>query len=200
MKHCVCYVMIFALGVLPFTGWSNTGLTKDLKSNPTARWATSTIQGILYEDLDENKVYDYTDVLLPDIGVEAFQDKHGLAVDGIAGKNTRTKLAEEYKKAKGSGSSNADGELSFQYTFTADSLKCDQVESGSVSINLSNIEINLTDDDGNPVPGEKYEVEMSNGKKVKGNLDDGGYAKVTVIEEGENIVSFPNRPGVSWKQ
>ncbi|MCP4124422.1 MAG: T9SS type A sorting domain-containing protein [Bacteroidetes bacterium] len=74
MKHCVCYVMIFALGVLPFTGWSNTGHTRDLKSNPTARWATSTIQGILYEDLDENKVYDYTDVLLPGIGVEAFQD------------------------------------------------------------------------------------------------------------------------------
>jgi len=74
MKTCVCYVTIIALGVLPLIGWGNTGLIPTSDQNPVALWATSTIHGTLFEDLNKDKYFDDGDVVLQGIGIEAYQD------------------------------------------------------------------------------------------------------------------------------
>lgn len=55
------------------------------------------------------------------------------------------------------------------------------------------IEIELKDDDGNPVAGEAYRVEVPDGSLAEGSLDEKGFARVEGIDPGTCKVSFPNR-------
>jgi type VI secretion system secreted protein VgrG len=62
------------------------------------------------------------------------------------------------------------------------------------------IEIKLVDDEGNPVPGERYEVTLPDGKKVaKGTLDHNGFARIEGIDPGTCKVTFPRLDKDSWE-
>lgn len=63
------------------------------------------------------------------------------------------------------------------------------------------VEIELVDDDGNPVPGEPYEITMPDGTHVaKGTLDNKGFARVDGIDPGTCKVTFPRLDQESWKK
>ena len=61
------------------------------------------------------------------------------------------------------------------------------------------IEIQLNDDDGNPVPGEAYKITLPDGTTIAdGTLDDKGYARVDNIDPGTCQVTFPNLDKDTW--
>ncbi|HXU67956.1 MAG TPA: PAAR domain-containing protein [Polyangia bacterium] len=53
------------------------------------------------------------------------------------------------------------------------------------------IEIELVDQDGNPVVDQPYEITTSDGKKLAGTTDGKGKARVNWIESGDCQVTFP---------
>jgi len=59
------------------------------------------------------------------------------------------------------------------------------------------IDILLTDEEGNPVPGERYRVTDSDNKVHEGGLDANGKAHV-IVPEGECEVTFPNLDDEAW--
>ncbi len=61
------------------------------------------------------------------------------------------------------------------------------------------IAIELTDEEGNPVPGEYYEVILADYAKVTGTLDDKGTARVDGIDPGQAEVTFPNLDKEAWQ-
>lgn len=60
------------------------------------------------------------------------------------------------------------------------------------------IEIVLVDEDGQPVPRERYRVVLPDGKTRTGQLDDRGFARLEGIEAGMCDVSFPDIDGREW--
>ena len=62
------------------------------------------------------------------------------------------------------------------------------------------IEIQLNDDEGNPVPGEPYKITLPDGTTIAdGTLDDKGFAHVDNIDPGTCQVTFPNLDKDSWE-
>jgi len=62
------------------------------------------------------------------------------------------------------------------------------------------IEIELVDEDGNPVPGEEYQITLPDGTTVaSGTLDGKGKARVDGIDPGTCKVTFPNLDQSAWK-
>ena len=59
------------------------------------------------------------------------------------------------------------------------------------------IEIKLEDENGNPIPDEKYIVYLANGEIRRGYLGANGYKKEENVPPCEWDVEFPNLPGVS---
>jgi type VI secretion system secreted protein VgrG len=88
-----------------------------------------------------------------------------------------------------SGTGSISGKLAFDH---ADKDKKDK--------KLSWIEIELVDEEGQPVPSEKYLIELSDGTKKEGMLDSEGHARVDGIDPGTCKVSFPNRDAKDWKK
>jgi len=63
------------------------------------------------------------------------------------------------------------------------------------------IEIQLNDQDGNPVPGEAYKITLPDGTTVAdGTLDEKGHARVSNIDAGNCQVTFPNLDKDSWSE
>jgi len=62
------------------------------------------------------------------------------------------------------------------------------------------IEIELLDEDDNPVPGEKYQIELPDGSVAQGTLDENGFARVERIESGDCKITFPNLDKDAWKK
>lgn len=62
------------------------------------------------------------------------------------------------------------------------------------------VEIELVDDDGNPVPQERYEVTLPNGHKIYGNLDDQGLARILGIQPGQCDINFPRLDREGWRR
>jgi len=62
------------------------------------------------------------------------------------------------------------------------------------------IDIELTDDEGDPVPGEFYRVTDSKGKVCEGTLDSNGYAHVTGIAPGDCQIEFPDLDQSTWSR
>ncbi|GAC19603.1 hypothetical protein [Paraglaciecola arctica] len=64
--------------------------------------------------------------------------------------------------------------------------------------NTSWVEFELLDEEDSPVPGEKYEIELPDGKVAKGTLDGDGFARIDGIKPGECKVCFPEYDKESW--
>ena len=62
------------------------------------------------------------------------------------------------------------------------------------------VEVELLDNDGNPVPGEKYEVKLPDGSVKTGTLDGNGKARVDGVEPGNCEITFPEYDQETWKQ
>ncbi len=62
------------------------------------------------------------------------------------------------------------------------------------------IEIELLDEEGNPVAGERYRVTLPDGSTIaEGTTDENGLAKVSNIDPGSCKVTFPNLDREAWK-
>ncbi len=62
------------------------------------------------------------------------------------------------------------------------------------------IALELVDDDGKPVPGEKYRIELPDGSVRTANLDANGKARVDDIDPpGTCKISFPDLDAADWK-
>ncbi len=62
------------------------------------------------------------------------------------------------------------------------------------------IEIELFDEQGNPVAGERYRVTLPDGTTIaEGSLDENGFARVSNIDPGNCKVTFPNLDREAWR-
>jgi hypothetical protein len=61
------------------------------------------------------------------------------------------------------------------------------------------VAIELKDNEGNPVPGEAYRIELPDGRVMEGNLDQMGTAGVNLIDPGNCKITFTNLHAKSWK-
>ena len=62
------------------------------------------------------------------------------------------------------------------------------------------IEIELVDEEDNPVPGEKYKVTLPNDKVAQGTLDNKGFAHIGGIEPCTCQITFPNLDKDAWEK
>ena len=61
------------------------------------------------------------------------------------------------------------------------------------------IEIELVDQDKEPVANERYVIETSDGRRIEGTLNASGKAREEGIKPGDCKVSFPDLEAASWK-
>lgn len=61
------------------------------------------------------------------------------------------------------------------------------------------IEIELVDEQDNPVPGEKYKITVPDDSVAEGTLDDKGFARVDGIDPGTCKISFPHLDKDAWE-
>ena len=62
------------------------------------------------------------------------------------------------------------------------------------------IEIEMVDEAGEPVAGEKYKIELSDGTVSEGTLGSDGKARLDGIEPGSCKVSFPDLDSEAWEK
>jgi len=62
------------------------------------------------------------------------------------------------------------------------------------------IEIELVDENGDPVPWQEYRLITSAGEQIKGFLDDKGWSRVDNLQQGGNCqVGFPSLDEDAWQ-
>jgi type VI secretion system secreted protein VgrG len=61
------------------------------------------------------------------------------------------------------------------------------------------IDLKMVDEEGNPVPGQSYEVTEADGTVHNGSLDHQGKAHVTLLKPGNCKVSFPDLDKGAWE-
>ena len=61
------------------------------------------------------------------------------------------------------------------------------------------IEIELIDEEDQPVPGEKYKIELPDGSVAEGTLDEKGLARVDGIDSGTCKITFPELDKEAWE-
>ncbi len=66
------------------------------------------------------------------------------------------------------------------------------------SMKTSWIEIELKDDEGNPVPGERFKVVSKDGVELDGQTDEEGKARVAGLEAGDADIRFPDMDNDEW--
>jgi type VI secretion system secreted protein VgrG len=62
------------------------------------------------------------------------------------------------------------------------------------------IEIELVDEEDQPVTGEKYEITLPDGSVAKGTTDEKGLARIEGIDPGSCQVTFPNLDKDAWEK
>lgn len=63
---------------------------------------------------------------------------------------------------------------------------------------LTWIEIQLIGEDDQPIPGERYRIELPDGSVREGRLNDKGLARVDGIDPGQCVVTFPALDEEAW--
>jgi hypothetical protein len=61
------------------------------------------------------------------------------------------------------------------------------------------IEIALVDENGDPVPGQSYEIKLPDGSIQSGNLDSRGLARIDGIDPGTCKVAFTDLDQGAWR-
>lgn len=61
------------------------------------------------------------------------------------------------------------------------------------------IEVELVDEDGEPVPGERYRITLPDESVAEGSLDEKGKARVEGFEPGNCKVTFPDLDKDAWE-
>jgi type VI secretion system secreted protein VgrG len=62
------------------------------------------------------------------------------------------------------------------------------------------VEIELVDEEGNPVTGEKYEITLPDGRVAKGTTNEKGLARIEGIDPGSCKVTFPDLDKDAWEK
>jgi hypothetical protein len=62
------------------------------------------------------------------------------------------------------------------------------------------IEIELVDENDEPVPGEKYRITLPDGRVAEGTLDTNGSARVSGIDPGTCQITFPDLDKEAWER
>lgn len=62
------------------------------------------------------------------------------------------------------------------------------------------IEIEMVDEEDQPVAGMKYEVTLPDDTVAKGTLDQNGFARIEGIEPGECKITFPDLDKDAWEK
>jgi len=62
------------------------------------------------------------------------------------------------------------------------------------------IEIEMVDEEDNPVPGEKYKITLPDDSVAQGTLDNKGFARVDGIEPGTCKITFPELDKDAWEK
>jgi len=65
---------------------------------------------------------------------------------------------------------------------------------------LSWIEIELVDEEDEPIPGEKYKITLSDDSVIEGTLDGDGFARHDDIPKGTCKVTFPELDKDAWEK
>jgi type VI secretion system secreted protein VgrG len=73
-------------------------------------------------------------------------------------------------------------------------------ESSDAPTETSWIEIELLDEEGNPVPDQAYRIELADGSVREGSLDSRGRAMVRGIDPGQCGITFPDLDEHVWKK
>ena len=61
------------------------------------------------------------------------------------------------------------------------------------------IEIEMVDEDGDPVPGQAYSITLPDGETVaEGTLDEKGFVRIDGIDPGTCKITFPNLDKDAW--
>jgi hypothetical protein len=66
--------------------------------------------------------------------------------------------------------------------------------------NLSWIEIEMVDEEDEPVPSEKYKIILPDDSVSQGTLDEKGFARVEGFEKGTCKVCFPDLDAEAWEK
>lgn len=62
------------------------------------------------------------------------------------------------------------------------------------------IEIELVDEEDQPVPGEKYEITLPDERVAKGTTDQNGLARIEGIDPGTCKITFPKLDKDAWEK
>jgi type VI secretion system secreted protein VgrG len=62
------------------------------------------------------------------------------------------------------------------------------------------IEIEMVDEEDEPVPGEKYKITLPDNSVAEGTLDEKGFARVEGIEPGNCRITFPELDKDAWEK
>ncbi|MCH7704889.1 MAG: type VI secretion system tip protein VgrG [Planctomycetes bacterium] len=62
------------------------------------------------------------------------------------------------------------------------------------------IEIKLVDEEGEPIPSERYKITLPDGTEKEGSLDANGKARVDGIEPGSCEITFPDLDASAWEK
>jgi type VI secretion system secreted protein VgrG len=65
---------------------------------------------------------------------------------------------------------------------------------------LSWIEIEMVDEEDEPVPGEKYKITLPDDSVAEGTLDEKGFARVEGFEKGTCKICFPDIDKEAWEK
>jgi type VI secretion system secreted protein VgrG len=66
--------------------------------------------------------------------------------------------------------------------------------------NTTWIEIELVDQNGDPVPGEPFRLRDASERNFSGSLDENGFARVEGVVPGDCEIRFPNRDLTVWRR
>jgi len=71
---------------------------------------------------------------------------------------------------------------------------------GSTNPEKTWVDVQLLDEDGEPIPGERYILKITDGSVREGSLDASGRVRVNGIDPGTCTVTFPDLDTKEWKR